>query len=71
MGPIALPAFSAITPPVSGHPPPQPGIDWIFGTEAVQFTGYSRSRTPLVARTTDHPFTWAVAHLEPAAATSP
>lgn len=31
------------------------GIDWIFGSDGVQFSGYTRRRDALVKRTTDHP----------------
>ncbi len=30
-------------------------IDWIFGSQGVQFLGYVEDRSPLVDRTTDHP----------------
>ena len=37
--------------------PPRPSkIDWIFGSPAVQFSGYVADRSPLVRRTADHPF---------------
>lgn len=36
-------------------PPPQAGIDWIFGTTDVDFSEYVRQQGGLVARTTDHP----------------
>ena len=32
------------------------GIDWIFGSRAISFTGYKRVETELVRKTTDHPF---------------
>ena len=31
------------------------GIDWIFGSRGVTFSGYDQDRSPLVSRTTDHP----------------
>ena len=31
-------------------------IDWIFGSPNVQYTGYVHDRSPLVRRTSDHPF---------------
>jgi endonuclease/exonuclease/phosphatase family metal-dependent hydrolase len=36
--------------------PPYMGIDWIFGSRAVSFEDYRRVVTPLVDKTTDHPF---------------
>jgi len=37
--------------------PPRPSkIDWIFGSPAVQFSGYVADRSALVRRTADHPF---------------
>ncbi|MFS3129362.1 alkaline phosphatase family protein [Nocardioides sp. Bht2] len=36
--------------------PPKPiGVDWIFGTTDVAFSGHQRLRTALVAKATDHP----------------
>jgi hypothetical protein len=36
---------------------PQPmGIDWIFGSRHLEFTQYEKVETPLVHKTTDHPF---------------
>jgi len=36
---------------------PEPmGIDWIFGSRYIDFTQYKKLETPLVHRTTDHPF---------------
>lgn len=32
------------------------GIDWIFGSSSMSFTGYRRVETELVRKTTDHPF---------------
>ena len=32
------------------------GIDWIFGSSSMSFTGYKRVETELVRKTTDHPF---------------
>ncbi|MGZ4500400.1 MAG: endonuclease/exonuclease/phosphatase family protein [Nocardioidaceae bacterium] len=44
--------------------PPRPiGIDWIFGTPGVQFSGYTVDRSPLVQRTTDHPVVISQVHL--------
>jgi endonuclease/exonuclease/phosphatase family metal-dependent hydrolase len=37
------------------RPPEGHGIDWIFGTPSIDFSSYVRLRTPLIARTTDHP----------------
>jgi hypothetical protein len=31
-------------------------IDWIFGSPNVQYSGYQHDRSPLVRRTSDHPF---------------
>jgi exonuclease III len=31
-----------------------PGIDWIFGSKGVQFSGFSRERDALIQKTTDH-----------------
>jgi len=36
-------------------PPPDAGIDWIFGTTDIGFSDYVRRQDALVARTTDHP----------------
>jgi endonuclease/exonuclease/phosphatase (EEP) superfamily protein YafD len=36
--------------------PAKTGIDWIFGTTHIDFSGYLRQRTPLISRATDHPF---------------
>lgn len=36
-------------------PPPDAGIDWIFGTTDVEFSDYVRHQDGVVARTTDHP----------------
>jgi len=36
-------------------PPPDAGIDWIFGTTDIAFSDYLRRQDALVARTTDHP----------------
>ncbi|CAM3483932.1 alkaline phosphatase family protein [Nocardioides dubius] len=36
--------------------PPKPiGVDWVFGTKDVSFSGHQRLRTALVAKATDHP----------------
>ena len=37
------------------RPPANHGIDWIFGTNDISFSDYVRSRSGLIARTTDHP----------------
>lgn len=39
----------------NGRAPRNPGIDWIFGTEGVDFSGYVRDDSALVDRTSDHP----------------
>ncbi len=36
-------------------PPPDAGIDWIFGTTDIGFSDYLRHQDAVVARTTDHP----------------
>jgi endonuclease/exonuclease/phosphatase family metal-dependent hydrolase len=41
--------------------PDNPGIDWIFGTRDVRFTGYTEVDSPLARRTSDHPMIWAAA----------
>lgn len=38
-----------------GRAPKKMGIDWIFGSPEVTFSGYTRDRSALVQRTTDHP----------------
>ena len=38
------------------RPPANAGIDWIFATSDIQASDYVRDRSPLVRRTTDHPF---------------
>ncbi len=38
-------------------------IDWIFGSQGVEFTGYVEDHGPLVRRTTDHPVVTASVHL--------
>jgi endonuclease/exonuclease/phosphatase family metal-dependent hydrolase len=43
------------------RPPAGQGIDWIFGTPSLGFGSYVRLRTPLIARTTDHPLVAATA----------
>ncbi|HEY9721452.1 MAG TPA: endonuclease/exonuclease/phosphatase family protein [Oscillatoriaceae cyanobacterium] len=40
-----------------------PGIDWIFGTKGVSFSGFQRLRDALVQRTTDHSVPFATAHI--------
>ena len=42
-------------------------IDWIFGSQGVEFTGYVEDHGPLVRRTTDHPVVTASVHLVGAA----
>lgn len=42
-------------------PPSQVGIDWIFGSASMAFSGYVRERSPLVMRATDHPIVVATA----------
>jgi endonuclease/exonuclease/phosphatase family metal-dependent hydrolase len=37
------------------------GIDWIFGTTDIRFTGYSHARGPLAQHTSDHPMILATA----------
>ena len=49
-------------------PPVQPAVDWIFGTEDLNFLSYVKDQVGLVRRTTDHPFIYAAAHIEPDAA---
>jgi endonuclease/exonuclease/phosphatase family metal-dependent hydrolase len=41
--------------------PDEPGIDWIFGTRDVRFTGYTEVDGPLARRTSDHPMIWTTA----------
>lgn len=38
-----------------GRPPAKPGIDWIFGSKDVKFSGFQRDRGELVRKTSDHP----------------
>jgi hypothetical protein len=38
-------------------------VDWIFGSQGVQFTHYDEDRSPLVDHTTDHPVVTAGVHL--------
>lgn len=38
------------------RPPADNGIDWIFGSNGTQFSRFRAVRSPLVARTSDHPF---------------
>ncbi len=40
------------------------GIDWIFGSPGVTFTGYTEDRGALVRRTTDHPVVVAEARVQ-------
>lgn len=37
-----------------GRPPAQMGIDWIFGSQQVKFSGYKRERGELERKTSDH-----------------
>ncbi len=39
----------------NGAAPNDTGIDWIFGSPSVHFSGYDRSRDPLVKKASDHP----------------
>jgi hypothetical protein len=39
----------------NGKPPKHPGIDWIFGSQDVDFDHYVRDHGALVQHTTDHP----------------
>jgi endonuclease/exonuclease/phosphatase family metal-dependent hydrolase len=39
----------------SCRPPQRPRIDWIFGSEGVEFSGYAALRGGRLDRTTDHP----------------
>jgi endonuclease/exonuclease/phosphatase family metal-dependent hydrolase len=36
-------------------PPSNLGIDWVFGTENIEFSNYQRLRGGLISRATDHP----------------
>jgi hypothetical protein len=47
------------------QPPGNMGIDWIFGSSEISFANHNRVRSGLVARTTDHPFVWADATVNP------
>jgi murein DD-endopeptidase MepM/ murein hydrolase activator NlpD len=38
------------------RPPRNAGIDWILGTQGVQFSAYQRDESDLAQRTSDHPF---------------
>ena len=38
-------------------------VDWIFGSQGVEFTGYFEDRSRLVDLTTDHPVLVARVHL--------
>jgi murein DD-endopeptidase MepM/ murein hydrolase activator NlpD len=40
-----------------------PGIDWILGTQGVQFAAYERDQSELAQRTSDHPFVVARANV--------
>lgn len=46
--------------------PPQ--VDWIFGSQGVQFTGYGEDDSPFVDRTSDHPLVTARARIQAATA---
>ncbi len=48
------------------HPPGRSNIDWILGTDTVDFSGFVADRGPLVNRSTDHPMIRSVASLPPA-----
>lgn len=37
-----------------GRPPARPGIDWIFGSQEVRFSGFERERGALERKTSDH-----------------
>lgn len=39
----------------AANPRGKAGIDWIFGSKDVDFSGFRRTREGLIARTTDHP----------------
>lgn len=45
-------------------PPPIRYVDWIFGSDDVQFTGYGEDDGPLVRRTSDHPMVYGHARLQ-------
>jgi hypothetical protein len=45
------------------HPPANNGIDWIFGSPSVSFSGYVRQGQGLVNRATDHPLIVATAQV--------
>jgi endonuclease/exonuclease/phosphatase family metal-dependent hydrolase len=45
--------------------PANTGIDWVFATPHVDFSGYLRQRSALIARATDHPFVVANATITP------
>ena len=44
-------------------PPANMGIDWIFGTKDISFSGYRRLRGGIISRATDHPMIVADAEL--------
>jgi endonuclease/exonuclease/phosphatase family metal-dependent hydrolase len=46
-------------------PPPAMGVDWIFGSATMEFSGFQAQRTGLVQRATDHPFVVADATIPP------
>jgi endonuclease/exonuclease/phosphatase family metal-dependent hydrolase len=48
--------------------PRNSGIDWIFGTPEMGFSGYNRHRSGLVSKATDHPFVISNALISPEAA---
>jgi len=46
-------------------PPANVGIDWIFGSTDIEFSGYVRTRSGTVSRATDHPLVAANAVIAP------
>ena len=42
-------------------PPAKMDVDWIFGSEVIDFGTFASVKDGLVARTSDHPFVWAEA----------
>jgi endonuclease/exonuclease/phosphatase family metal-dependent hydrolase len=46
-------------------PPGGMGVDWIFGSAVIEFSGFTQQRTGLVQRATDHPFVVADATIPP------
>lgn len=47
--------FTQGAPLQAANPSRQSGIDWIFGSKDVTFTGFRRQRDADIAKTTDHP----------------